>query len=140
MQTPRELLAHRAMFSPAPQTTSARGAKKKLIYDQDHRGPLSTDTVATLMLLQADNIDLLGICTVSCDMWAKQETAYALRLLEIMGRPEVPVYMGAEEPLLNTKDEAQMRYQMFGSRTLGNEGYLGCFAKDAPGRDEVNPL
>jgi purine nucleosidase len=128
------------MFSPAPQTPSASGAKKKLIYDQDHRGPLSTDTVATLMLLQADNIDLLGICTVSCDMWAKQETAYALRLLEIMGRPEIPVYMGAQEPLLNTKAEAQMRYQMFGSRSLGNEGYLGAFAKDAAGRDELAPL
>ena len=140
MQIPSDLLAHSAMFSPATQTSSPPGGKKKLIYDQDHRGPLSTDTVATLMLLQADNIDLLGICTVSCDMWAKQETAYALRLLEIMGRPEIPVFMGAQEPLLNTKAEAQMRYQMFGSRSLGNEGYLGCFAKDAAGRDDVTPL
>jgi len=128
------------MFSPEPQTSTASGGKKKLIYDQDHRGPLSTDTVATLMLLQADNIDLLGICTVTCDMWAKQETAYALRLLEIMGRAEVPVFMGAQEPLLNTKAEAQMRYQMFGSRSLGNEGYLGAFAKDAAGRDDLAPL
>jgi len=45
--------------------------------------------------------------------------------------------MGRAEPLLNTKAEAQMRYQMFGSRSLGNEGYLGAFAKDAAGRDEV---
>jgi purine nucleosidase len=122
------------------EDTSPPGSKKKLIYDQDHRGPLSTDTVATLMLLQADTIDLLGICTVTCDMWAQQETAYALRLLEIMGRPEVPVYLGAQEPLVNTKSEAQMRYRMFGSRTLGNEGYLGCFATDGGSRDVVEPL
>jgi purine nucleosidase len=140
MQTSSDLLAHSAMYSPLAQAPSGPGGKKKVIYDQDHRGPLSTDTSATLMLLQADNIDLLGICTVTCDMWAKQETAYALRLLEIMGRPEVPVFMGAQEPLLNTKAEAQMRYQMFGSRTLGNEGYLGSFAKDAGTRDEVTPL
>ena len=140
MQTQSNLLAHSSMFSAVQQTSSGSSGKKKLIYDQDHRGPLSTDTVATLMLLQAGNIDLLGICTVTCDMWAKQETAYALRLLEIMGRPEVPVHMGAQEPLLNTKAEAQMRYQMFGSRTLGNEGYLGCFAKDGGSRDEVTPL
>lgn len=140
MQTLSGLLAHSAMVSPVTQASSGSSGKKKLIYDQDHRGPLSTDTVATLMLLQAENIDLLGICTVTCDMWAKQETAYALRLLEIMGRPEVPVYMGAEEPLVNTKAEAQMRYQMFGSRTLGNEGYLGCFAKDGGSRDKVDPL
>jgi len=140
MQESPDLLAHSSMLSQVPQVPSTPGGKKKLIYDQDHRGPLSTDTVATLMLLQADNVDLLGICTVTCDMWAKQETAYALRLLEMMGRPEVPVYMGAQEPLLNTKAEAQMRYQMFGSRTLGNEGYLGCFAKDGGSRDEVTPL
>src|SRR5215472_10803163 len=133
-------LLTRSAFSPVPQTLAASGQKKKLIYDQDHRGPLSTDTAATLMLLQAANIDLLGICTVSCDMWAKQETAYALRLLELMGRTEIPVFMGAQEPLLNTKAEAQMRYRMFGARSLGDEGYVGCFAKDAPGRDEVNPL
>jgi purine nucleosidase len=140
MRTSSHRATPTAKLSPAPQATPASGGKKKLIYDQDHRGPLSTDTVATLMLLQADNIDLLGICTVTCDMWVKQETAYALRLLEIMGRPEVPVYMGAEEPLLNTKAEAQMRYQMFGARTLGNEGYLGCFAKDGGNRDQVDPL
>jgi purine nucleosidase len=140
MPTSPDFLAHGSMFSPAPQTASASSGRKKVIYDQDHRGPLSTDTVATLMLLQADNIDLLGICTVSCDMWAKQETAYALRLLELMGRTEIPVFVGAQEPLLNTKAEAQMRYQMFGSRSLGNEGYLGAFAKDAAGRDELAPL
>jgi purine nucleosidase len=140
MQSSSRLLAHSAMVSPVAQVPGASGGKKKLIYDQDHRGPLSTDTVATLMLLQADNIDLLGLCTVTCDMWAKQETAYALRLLEIMGRPEVPVFMGAQEPLLNTKAEAQMRYQMFGARSLGNEGYLGSFAKDAGSRDEIEPL
>jgi len=135
-----DLLAHSAMFSPLPQSAARPSGKKKLIYDQDHRGPLSTDTVATLMLLQADNIDLLGICTVTCDMWAKQETAYALRLLELMGRPEIPVFMGSQEPLLNTKAEAQMRYRMFGARTLGNEGYLGCFAKDGGDRDALDPL
>jgi purine nucleosidase len=134
------LLAHSAMYTPVLQAALPHTLKKKLIYDQDHRGPLSTDTAATLMLLQADNIDLLGICTVSCDMWGKQETAYALRLLEIMGRPEIPVFMGAQEPLLNTKAEAQMRYQMFGARSLGDEGYLGCFAKDAAGRDDLAPL
>ncbi|HTC63238.1 MAG TPA: nucleoside hydrolase [Candidatus Saccharimonadales bacterium] len=140
MNPTQNFLAHSSMFSARPQISSTSTGKKKVIYDQDHRGPLSTDTVATLMLLQADNIDLLGICTVSCDMWAKQETAYALRLLELMGRTEIPVFMGAQEPLLNTKAEAQMRYQMFGARSLGNEGYLGCFAKDAAGRDELASL
>jgi len=112
---------------------------RKVIYDQDHRGPLSTDTVGTLMMLQADNIDLLGITTVAGDNWVKQETAYALRLLELMGRTEVPVFQGADAPLLNTKAEAHMRYQMFGARRSG-EGFLGAMNKDHWGPDEVRPL
>ena len=35
--------------SAAPQSP---GGVRKLIYDQDHRGPLSTDTIATLLALQ----------------------------------------------------------------------------------------
>src|SRR5712692_1686226 len=98
---------------------------RKVIYDQDHRGPLSTDTVATLMLLQSEAVELLGITTVAGALWVKQATAYALRLLELMGRAEIPVFMGADRPLLNTKAEAQKRYELFGARRL--EGFLGTF-------------
>jgi purine nucleosidase len=127
----------------APQITSPVGSQspgglRKLIYDQDHRGPLSTDTIATLMALQSEKIDLLGITTVTTDYWVGQETAYALRLLELMGRTEVPVYAGAANPLLNTKEAAQMRYKLFGSRRI--EAFLGAFNKDHWGPDEIKPL
>ena len=56
MQNSSDLLAHSSMFSPVTQTSSGSNRKKKVIYDQDNRGPLSTDTVATLMLLQADDV------------------------------------------------------------------------------------
>ena len=112
--------------------------KRKVIYDQDHRGPLSTDTAATLMLLQSEAVELLGITVVTGDEWVKQETAYALRLLELMGRTEIPVFMGAGTPLLNTKAEAQRRYDLFGGRRL--ESFLGCFNKDHWGPDEIRPL
>jgi inosine-uridine nucleoside N-ribohydrolase len=126
----------RAIEPLAVQTGSRR--TRKVIYDQDHRGPLSTDTVGTLMLLQAENVEILGITTVTGDQWVKQETAYALRLLELMDRTDIPVFMGAREPLLNTKAEAQKRYEMFGARKL--EGFLGAFNKDHWGPDEVKPL
>jgi purine nucleosidase len=113
-------------------------SKRKVIYDQDHRGPLSTDTVATLMLLQSEKVDLLGITMVTGDQWVKQETAYALRLLELMGRTEIPVFMGAATPLINAKAEAQRRYELFGSRKM--EGFLGCFNKEHWGPDEIRPL
>jgi len=52
------------------------GEKRKVIYDQDNSGPFGTDILGTLMMLQADNIDLLGITLVTGDAWMKQEMAY----------------------------------------------------------------
>ena len=70
------------------------------------------------MMLQADNIDLLGITLVTGDAWMKQEMAFTLRLLELMGRTEIPVYPGAEFPMLNTKEEWQLRQQLYGGHRL----------------------
>src|SRR5260370_27913431 len=82
------------------------GGRRKVIYDQDNSGPFGTHIIGTLMMLQADNIDLLGITLVTGDAWMKQEMAFTLRLLEMMGRTEIPVYPGAEFPMLNTKEES----------------------------------
>src|SRR6266487_1151975 len=79
--------------------------RRKVIYDQDNNGPMGTDMQGLLMLLQADNVDLLGITLVAGDQWVKQEMAWTLRLLELMDRTEVPVFAGAEFPMINNKEE-----------------------------------
>ena len=112
--------------------------KRKVIYDQDNTGPLGTDMQGLLMLLQADNIDLLGITVVTGDAWLKQELAYTLRLLEMMGRTEVPVFAGAEFPLINTKEEALLRYDLFGGHRL--DPHLGAFNRGNTGPDVIKPL
>jgi purine nucleosidase len=120
--------------SAAPQA----GRRRKVIYDQDNSGPFSTDILGTLMMLQADNVDLLGITIVTGDAWMKQELAYTLRLLEMMGRTEIPVYPGAELPMLNTKEEWLLRLQLYGGHRL--DPWLGAFNRSNRGPDEVEPL
>lgn len=126
-------LAGSASTEPPPPP-----AKRKVIYDQDNAGPLSTDTLAQLLFMQAENIDLLGITLVTGDQWLKQELAYTLRLLEMMGRPDVPVYAGAELPMLNTKEEALLRYELYGGHRL--DPWLGAFNRSNGGPNEVKPL
>jgi purine nucleosidase len=121
----------------AAQPSTGR-ARRKVIFDQDNAGPLSTDTLGQLMLMQADDIDLLGITLVTGDQWLKQETAYTLRLLEMMGRTEIPVYGGAEFPILNTKEEAQLRYDLYGGHRL--DPWLGAFNKAIGPHTEIVPL
>jgi purine nucleosidase len=126
-----------AAISPDPDPFPA-SAKRKVIYDQDTYGPFGTDILGTLMILQADNIDLLGITLVTGDAWMKQEMAFTLRLLEMMGRTEIPVYPGAEFPMLNTKEEWQLRQQLFGGHRL--DPWMGAFNRTNGGPDEVKPL
>jgi purine nucleosidase len=139
-----QILPERAEGAPpaAPETQPLAppqsGSKRKVIYDQDNSGPFGTDILGTLMMLQADNIDLLGITLVTGDAWMKQEMAFTLRLLEMMGRTEIPVYAGAEFPMLNTKEEWQLRQQLYGGHRL--DPWMGAFNRANGGPDEVKPL
>jgi purine nucleosidase len=118
----------------APQSSG----KRKVIYDQDNSGPFGTDILGTLMMLQADNVDLLGITLVTGDAWMKQELAYTLRLLEMMERTEVPVYSGAESPMLNTKEECLLRSQLYGGHRM--DPWMGAFNRSNGGPEKVEPL
>lgn len=95
-------------------TASAFAQKIKVIVDQDARGPGTSDQQAILVFLQSDKFEVLGITTVSGDQWVKEETQHTLRMLEIAGRTDVPVYAGAEFPLLNSKEESERWEAMYG--------------------------
>ena len=56
-----------APLPPPGPAAQQSAAKRKVIYDQDNSGPFGTDILGTLMMLQADSIDLLGITLVTGD-------------------------------------------------------------------------
>src|SRR5487761_852425 len=78
--------------------------KRKIIIDQDARGPATTDQQAILALIQSPQTDVLGITVVTGDEWRDEEVAHTLRMLEIIGRTDIPVVPGAVFPLDNSKE------------------------------------
>src|ERR1700733_3074110 len=90
------------------------GARRKVIIDQDAFGPASSNLQAILMLLQASDVEVLGITIPSGDGWRDEEVSHTLRLLEIAGRTEIPVYAGAVYPLLNTPARTRRWEQLYG--------------------------
>jgi purine nucleosidase len=80
--------------------------KRKVIIDEDCAGPGGSDLQAVLSLINSPETDVLGITVVTGDAWRDEEVAHALRLLEIIGRTDIPVHPGAVFPLLNTREEA----------------------------------
>jgi inosine-uridine nucleoside N-ribohydrolase len=88
---------------------------RKVIIDQDGAGPAGTDQQSLLLLIQSPHIDVLGITLVTGDQWLKEEIAHTLRMLEIIGRTDIPVVAGAEYPLVRRKQETEQWEQRYGT-------------------------
>ncbi|MGE5204936.1 MAG: nucleoside hydrolase [Chlamydiota bacterium] len=89
--------------------------KRKVIIDQDAAGPAGTDQQSMLLLIQSPQAQVLGITVVTGDQWLKAEVAHTLRMLELIGRTDIPVVPGAEYPLVRRKAETELWEQRYGS-------------------------
>ncbi len=78
--------------------------KRKVIIDQDAAGPGGTDMQAILALVNSPETDVLGITVLTGDAWRDEEVQHTLRLMEIIGRRDIPVVPGAAFPLVSSKE------------------------------------
>lgn len=70
---------------------------KKLMIDTD---PGVDDAMAILFALKSSELDLVGLTTIFGNVYTEQATQNALRLVEVAGRPDIPVAQGALLPLV----------------------------------------
>ena len=66
------------------------------------------------LLIQSPQVEVLGITVVSGDQWRDEEVVHTLRLLEIMGRTDIPVMSGAAFPLVHTREESLQWQERYG--------------------------
>lgn len=78
--------------------------KKKIILDCD---PGIDDALALLLALSSPELDIVGITTVCGNVPADLGADNVLRVLDFMNRLEIPVYCGAERPLVRGYVSAQ---------------------------------
>ena len=109
--------------------------EKKVIFDQDTDGIVGGNEDPLVMLLQSPNIQVLGVTVVTGNGWLKQETADVLKLLEDIHRTDVPVYMGAEFPLVQPPDMPVRMIKLYGGTRT--DPFLGAYGEFSPGPDVV---
>jgi len=108
--------------------------KRKIIIDQDARGPATTDQQSMLALLNSPDVDALGITIVSGDQWRDEEVAHTLRMLELTGHTDVKVYPGAIFPLINNKEEIARWSKLYGAVQ-----YQGAWTKNGDSKFRSGP-
>jgi inosine-uridine nucleoside N-ribohydrolase len=91
--------------------------RRKIIIDEDCAGPGGSDMQTVALLIQSPDTEVLGVTVVSGDQWRDEEVAHTLRLLEIMGRTDIPVLAGAEFPLVNSREEMLQWQEQYGKIT-----------------------
>ena len=100
------------LFAALAMPFAAHAAdKRKVIIDDDGFSMMQ------VMLLRAPDVEVLGITSVSGDLWANRAAAQALRGLELLGRNDVPVAQGATFPLVNSEALTDRWEALYGKLT-----------------------
>ena len=93
---------------------AAAQPRRKVIINEDCSGPGGSNMQTLLVMIQSPQIEVLGITVVSGNQWRDEEVAHTLRLLEIIGRNDIPVLPGAAFPLVRTREEARQWQERYG--------------------------
>ena len=91
--------------------------KRLVLIDQDGSGPGGSNQMAMLALLQAPQVEVLGITMVTGNAWRDEETQHTLRMLELTGHTNIPVARGAVFPLVRTQEETRLQTVLIGQVT-----------------------
>jgi purine nucleosidase len=116
-----------ALAAPAKSTAAPTSEKRLVVIDQDTSGPGGSNIMSMLVLLQAPQVDVLGITVVTGNAWRDDEARHALRMLELIGRSDVPVALGAVFPLVRTQQETRLA-----SALVGQVAWLGAWGQKLP--------
>ena len=95
-----------------------------VLIDQDGSGPGGSNQMAMLVLLQAPQVEVLGITMVTGNAWRDEETQHTLRMLELTGHGNVPVARGAVFPLVRNQEETRLA-----SALVGKVTWLGAWGQ-----------
>lgn len=102
---------------------------RKVILDCD---PGIDDALAIMLALSMPELDVVGITVVCGNVPVKQGAANALKILTLMNRTDIPVYAGADRPLVRPYVDARDTH---GNDGLGDAGLpaprLRCASGDA---------
>ena len=96
-------------------SVTACPAQRLVLIDQDGSGPGGSNQMAMMVLLQSQQVKVLGITMVSGKAWEPEEVQHTLRMLELIHRTDVPLVPGAVFPLVRTETEAKSERARDGS-------------------------
>src|SRR5215831_18260041 len=104
--------------------TALTGAGRETVVLDTDSGMFGDDGAALVMLLRSPlQVSIPGITVVPGNVWSAQGAEYTMHILDLLKRPTIPVYLGAEAPLVHNAEMAKEA-----ARRWDPIGYSGAFA------------
>jgi inosine-uridine nucleoside N-ribohydrolase len=97
----KRICACAVLLSLIAAVPAAAQQPQKIIFDTDFAFPPQDDSMALFFVLNSPELQLLGITTVAGNRSLNVANADALKILEVTGRTDVPLYSGAAAPLMH---------------------------------------
>lgn len=94
------------MLPILPLVLLAAQQREPILVDCDP-GKFTDDNVALAMLVRSGRFKIAGITVVAGNVWANEGLRNARATLQMMDVEEVPVHLGAQQPLRHTAEMAQ---------------------------------
>jgi inosine-uridine nucleoside N-ribohydrolase len=126
-------------FCSTLQPAAQAQGKRKVIIDQDCAGPGGTDMQAILALVNSPDTEVLGITVLTGDAWRDEEVQHTLRLMEIIGRTDIPVVPGANFPLVSSREYIAKWETLYG-KILYQGAWNFAQGHKVHGPEEIPPM
>jgi inosine-uridine nucleoside N-ribohydrolase len=105
--------------------TAMAAGRETIIFDTDS-GLFGDDGASLVMLMRSpDRINIAGVTVVPGNVWPGQGSEYMFHILDLLKRPQPPLYAGAETPLMHTAAMAREYV-----RRWGRIEFAGAFDDD----------
>jgi inosine-uridine nucleoside N-ribohydrolase len=115
------------LFVSSSLTTAAADQPERIIFDTDS-GLFGDDGASLVMLARSPGkVSIAGITVVSGNVWAPQGAVYMFHILDLLKRNEVPLYMGAQMPLVHSSGMSSEE-----NRRWGPLEFDGAFGQPFP--------
>ncbi|MET0239938.1 MAG: nucleoside hydrolase [Sphingobium sp.] len=126
------ILAALLSAAASPLTAHADPVRRLVIVDNDFGVPVSG--IQAVPVVTDASVKVLGITTMFGDSYVPDDVMHMLRFLEIIGRADIPVYAGADRPLVRTKAELNGWEKLYGKFP-----WKGAWNNPSPGHAAVGP-
>jgi inosine-uridine nucleoside N-ribohydrolase len=114
------------MLLPGLSSGRSWAAGRDIVLFDTDSGLFGDDGAALVMLLRSPSqVTVQGITLVPGNVWPAQGAEYMFHILDLLKRPQVAVYSGADMPLLHTAPMAREA-----ERRWGALAFTGAFAED----------